>query len=355
MNRLIELHQHMVADGSKNFTERLLFLLLLPLSLSYGVVGWARNVCYDYKLLSSYQSSLPVISVGNIAVGGTGKTPVVDWLVKEFIKHGKFPAVVSRGYSGAFRGDVGIVSATDGLLMSAAECGDEPYLLAKRNPRCFVVVARKRSLGVKAVEASGGADVVILDDGFQHRAVKRDFDLVLLDSTRPLGNGWVLPAGILREFPQSLHRADLLLMTRSGEQRALDFMELQVYNSDHELSEIAVTLAGEEVPVGQLKGLNLLAFSGIAHPEFFFEALVNSGLTVKNRLAFGDHVKYDKPILDQVYAVLADVDALITTEKDGVKLTAEMFEKPCYQLPMDVKIDNSKELFDVLTKRLWSE
>ncbi len=354
MSKLTGFHHRFVAQGANNLSERILLLLLLPFSFIYGAVSWVRNLCYDYEWFPAYSSSLPVISVGNLAVGGTGKTPVVDWLVKEFHKRGKHPAIISRGYSGNFDGAVGVVSTGDGILMTAVECGDEPYLLARRNPYCPVYISKKRIDGIKALEKLPNIDVIILDDGFQHRAVKRDVDLVLLDATRPLGNSLPLPAGNLREFPGALKRADFLLMTRSGVQGQSDFMGYHAYNSCHQLADIAVCLDGHAVPISQLKKLNLLAFAGIADPESFFTSLENMGLSLQRKLPFADHVEYQNQIMKQLHTQAVSVDALITTEKDAVKLSADMFELPCYQISMDINIDNSTELIENITKRLWS-
>jgi tetraacyldisaccharide 4'-kinase len=353
--RLTFFHRRLVSHGAETLSERFFLLLLLPFSFLYGVVGWVRTLCYDFGLLSSYHASLPVVSVGNLAVGGTGKTPFVDWLVKEFQKQGKRPAIVSRGYGGNFDGEVGVVSSGNEILMTSAECGDEPFLLAKRNPQCPVLIAKKRTSAIKKLEKLAIADLIVLDDGFQHRAVKRDVDLVLLDFTRPLGNGWPLPAGNLREFPKALKRADFLLMTRAGIHRHDDFMGLQTYVSHHQLADIAVSLDGQSVPISQLKSLKLLAFAGISDPESFFVSLEGVGLTLKSKLGFPDHADYQDQTLSQLRRALADVDALITTEKDAVKLTADMFELPCYQIAMEIKINNAKELFERLTQRLWSQ
>ncbi|WP_321372062.1 tetraacyldisaccharide 4'-kinase [uncultured Desulfuromusa sp.] len=354
MSCLLAIHRSLVKQGARNLWEKLLLLLLLPFSILYGGVGWIRNRCYDSNVFPAYQAHLPVISVGNLAAGGTGKTPVVDWLVKEFGNQRKRAAIVSRGYAGSFNGDVGIVSRGDGILMSPAECGDEPYLLAKRNPRCSVIIAKKRIHAMKVLEQHEESDVIILDDGFQHRAVKRDVDLVLLDASRPLGNGWPLPAGNLREFPDALKRADFILMSRSKLPTSDDFMGYKVYNSEHQLADIAVDLDGDRVPVDQLKGLKLLAFAGIADPESFFSSLEKIGLSLTKRLSFTDHTEYRTQILEQLNKAAMSVDALITTEKDAVKLAADMFTLPCYQIPMDINIDNSTELMERLKKRLWS-
>lgn len=352
--RLLLFHRRLVASGAVTLAERFFLLLLLPFAYLYGVIGWIRAHCYNCGLFSSYQASLAIVSVGNLAVGGTGKTPVVDWLVKEFQKRGKHPAIVSRGYGGSFDGAVGIVSSGKEILMTAAECGDEPFLLAKRNPQCPVLIAKKRIDAIKKLEESAIADLIILDDAFQHQAVKRDVDLVLLDFTRPLGNVWPLPAGNLREFPSALKRADFLLMTRATAQHHDSVMGLQPYTSSHQLADTAISLDGQSVPVSQLTNLKLLAFAGISDPESFFTVLESLGLTLKSKLGFPDHADYRERTLDQLRSASTGVDAFITTEKDAVKLTADMFELPCYQIAMDIKIDNAKELFECLTQRLWS-
>ncbi len=354
MRNLAVFHRTLVAQGANNAWQRLLLMLLLPLSFFYGVVGWIRNLCYDCNLFSAYRSSLPVISVGNLAAGGTGKTPVVDWLVKELRKQGRRPAIVSRGYAGSFVGDVGIVSSGNGILMNSAECGDEPYLLARRNPSCSVLIAKKRINGIKKLEKSKDSDLIILDDGFQHRAVKRDVDLVLLDATKPLGNGWLLPAGNLREFPRALKRADFLLMTRSVGRSCADFRGLKVFNSQHQLADSAVSLDGNMVSINELQKLKLLAFAGIADPDSFFVSLENIGVSPKKKLSFADHTEYQRLTLEQIIAASANVDALITTEKDAVKLSVDMFALPCYQLPMDISIEEGADLIKSVTKRLWS-
>jgi len=355
MDKLANLHRRLVAPGAKGPLEWTLFLLLLPFSYAYGVIGWVRNRCYRIGCFASYRSTLPVVSVGNLAAGGTGKTPVVDWLVKEFKKQGHRPAIISRGFGGNFSGSVGVVSAGEGILMSPAECGDEPYLLAKRNPGCPVLIAKKRSDAIKQLEEKQLADLIILDDGFQHQAVKRDVDLVLLDSTSPLGNGKALPAGNLREFPAALKRADFLLMTRTSGQRYQHFMGFEVFESFHQLSELAITLDGERLPVSQLKELQCLAFAGIADPENFFTALEKMGLNLRNKLPLADHVTYQDTILNQLNHAALGMDALITTEKDAVKLSPDMFELPCYQISLEIKINRAEDFFERLNRCLWSQ
>ena len=351
---IVSLHQRLVDNHKLCWYEQLLLFVLVPISFFYGVMGWIRNWFYDYRVLATYSSTLPVISVGNIAVGGTGKTPVVDWLVKEFIAHGKRPAIISRGYSGNYTAEVGIVSSDNSLMMTVAECGDEPYLLAQRNRDCMVVVAKKRVAGIKAVENCGSIDVIILDDGFQHRAAQRDVDLVLLDSSRPFGNGNPLPAGNLREFTSSLQRADFILMTRGKKGQQLPHLTCQTFTSKHKLATFATDLNGNKKTVAQLAKLKLLAFAGVANPHSFFTALIGVGIEPFRKLSFPDHAGYNDSIVIQINTALESIDALITTEKDGVKLIADMFSIPCYQIGMDIEVENSEVLFDALSLKLWS-
>ncbi len=355
MDALLHFHRRFALYGPLQPLEWVLFLFLLPFTIIYGVVGWLRNKCYDWCLLASDKVEVPVVSVGNIAVGGTGKTPVVDWLVKEFLAQGKRPAIVSRGYGGSFSGTVGIVSNGNGLLLDAAAAGDEPFLLSRRNPEAVVLIARKRSDGVRQAIDKFGADVIILDDGFQHRAVQRNVDLVLLDATRPYGNGWPLPAGLMREFPVSLQRADLLLLTRASGDSVFCCSDKPVFLSRHQLADMAVSLDGQVRPFQELSGQKLFAFAGIADPKSFFSALAAAGLHIEGSLPLGDHCRYDHQLGKEIEVAARGCDALITTEKDAVKLAAEMFNLRCYQVPMNVAIDNAETFKAELQQRLWSQ
>lgn len=354
MNGLLSFHRRIALQGATEPLERLFFLFLLPLALVYGLIGGLRNRCYDWQLLTSYRASVPVISVGNLAVGGTGKTPVVDWLVKDFLDQGRRPAVVSRGYGGSFAGKVGIVSTGNGLLLKASEAGDEPVLLASRNPQALVFVARKRAAGVQLAVEGYGADVIILDDGFQHRAVQRDLDLVLLDAANPYGNRWPLPAGLLREFPSALKRADLLLLTRSNGEPTFTFSDKPVFSCQHRLADRVVALTGEELSIEDLQSARLFAFAGIAAPAGFFFGLQTNGLQLMGQMSLGDHCKYDAQLLSLIEESSRGCDALLTTEKDAVKLKSDSFNVPCYQVPMSVALKNETEFRNTIKLKLWS-
>ncbi len=335
----VSLHHRLVSQGAQTWLEKVLFAALFPVALLYGTINWLRNLCYDRGWFSTYHSSLPVISVGNLAVGGLGKTPVVEWLVNYFSRQGKRVAIVSRGYGGSFRGDLGVVSSGEGsLLMAAAVAGDEPVLLARRNPHVPVLIARKRVTAIQELERSFDVDLVVLDDAFQHRQVGRCIDLVLLDATRPFGNGWPLPLGNLREFPCALHRADVLLLTRGQGAGHNPIAGKPTFSSRHRLSSEVSDLNGSLCSIDQLRGKNIVAFAGIAHPEAFFRSLSELGLTLSQQIPLADHVEYSPAVVQKLTDAVTGADVLITTEKDAVKLSANMFNIPCYQIPLTIEI-----------------
>ncbi len=345
MSQLSAFHQKLLSDPTGTFLTGLVFCLLLPFSLVYGLGSWLRLLSYQYGLLPSFKSSIPVISVGNLAVGGTGKTPVVDWLVKRLMAKGYQPAIVSRGYGGQFCGEFGFVSDGQKILMNPVASGDEPLLLAQRNPQVPVLIARKRANAIKEIEQAGCADVIVLDDAFQHHAVERYLDIVLLDAKKPLGNGWPLPAGNLREFPCTLKRADILLRTRSEEDIQDIGLNLPVFDCRHQLADKVVNLSGEEIELKRLLKLQLVAFAGIANPGNFFDALRKKGMLLSSSLTFLDHEPYSAQKLNQINQLAKNADALITTEKDAVKLSADMFQIPCYKIAVNLEVDDEEIFF----------
>lgn len=350
---LADFYQRFSNRGPQTFPERLLFMVLLPFSLIYGSAGWLRRFCYRRGCLASYQSRLPVISVGNLAVGGTGKTPVVDFLVKTLRRQGWSPAVLSRGYGGTFSGSVGNVSSAQGMLMSARQAGDEPFLLALRNPGCPVVIARSRTQGVREIERTECADLVVLDDGFQHCQLDRRVDMVLLDDRRPLGNGWPLPAGRLREFPWTIDQADIVLMTRAVQlNRRRSIRGRPVFACRYRLADRVQRLDGTEHPKTSLQKLKVFAFAGIADPYAFFAMLKTNGIEPAALTALPDHVVYDRQVLDELRRASAGTDVMLTTEKDAVKLTADMFDLPCFQAPLVIEIGQPDELMEALSRFL---
>ena len=202
-------------DGKLTGSADCIFMVLLTLlSFVYALILQLRVLVYKAGLLRSFRLPCPVISVGNLTVGGTGKTPMTLYLARWFMDRGKRVVILSRGYGGSLEGTIRIVADGSTILLSPGDAGDEPYLLANSLPGVMVVIGSDRyQAGCLALERLN-PDIFILDDGFQHLRLKRDLNLLLLDCEKPFGNGRTLPAGILREPVSAIERADLVIFTR---------------------------------------------------------------------------------------------------------------------------------------------
>ena len=294
------------------------------LSLPYGTVVAARNRLYDEGLLKQQKLPRPVISVGNLTVGGTGKTPTVILLANLLKERGRRPAVLSRGYGGRAKAAVNIVSDGNCLLMGWREAGDEPVLIARLAPGVPVLTGPKRLLTGRAAVERLGADVLILDDAFQHRELFRDLDIVMLNATRPFGNGYFLPRGPLREPQEALRRAHLLIRT-GGTEREESLRggpSLPLFRGVHRPRELVEAATGRALPLTELRGVKVCAFAGIGSPETFRQSLTALGAEVVSFRAFPDHHSYGLPDIESLRRLAAESGAgrIVTTEKDGVRL-----------------------------------
>jgi tetraacyldisaccharide 4'-kinase len=282
--------------------------MVSPLSWLYGWVATVRNTLYDRGALRVHSGAIPVVSVGNLTVGGTGKTPCAAYLVSELLAAGHRPAVVMRGY-----GD------------------DERHLHGRMNPGVAVVTGADRVTGIRSA-AAGGADVVVLDDGFQHRRAHRDLDIVLISAERWRDDLEMLPAGPLREPLRSLGRADLVIVTRKsardedvasvvGAVRALPFVRCEIAVASLEPSGVVSARSGTEIPLDALRGERVLGVAGIGDPASFFEQLRQLGAVVTER-RFRDHHAYSQAEAANLAAASVSHKYVVSTEKDAVKLLA---------------------------------
>ncbi|TGU70064.1 tetraacyldisaccharide 4'-kinase [Geomonas terrae] len=347
-------YRELVEGKREAVRDRLLLALLRALAVPYAGVLRLRAAFYRIGLLPSHRLPVPVISVGNIALGGTGKTPVVAWLSQYLIKRGKRVAVLSRGYGGSAEGELHIVCDGKSMLLPPEASGDEPYLLAQKVPGLMTVIGANRyRAGLFALKELQ-PDVFILDDGFQHLRLKRDLDILLLDAKRPLAGGRTLPAGFLREPAGAVQRADLIVYTRCVPGLVPEpVAQKPACRSSHRLTGLMPLAGGARVGLQSAAGARVTAFSGIADPAGFFDLLEAGGVRLTATLAFPDHASYGE---DEIAAICRLRDAsrstvLITTEKDAVKL-APYRERlgNCFVTLLEIEFEESGALLDKLDK-----
>lgn len=312
----------LVSGERKGVADRLVLAFLAVLSVPYGIAVRLRAFAYAHGILRVKRLNRPVISVGNLTAGGTGKTPMVALVARLLMVRGKRVAVISRGYGGALEGETRIVSDGQRVFLTAAEAGDEPVHLATAVPGLMAVIGTDRHAAGLLAQERLDPDVFILDDGFQHVRLHRDLNILLMDCRAPLGNGHMLPAGLLREPLSALTRADLVVYTRcTGSEAPTVHGEIRSCRAGHTLAGVELLPGGELQPFETLHGRGI-AFAGIADPEAFFVSLRAKGVSLVATVSFGDHCPYGEPevarLVDACRATGADY--LITTGKDAVKL-----------------------------------
>nr|MBF0222574.1 tetraacyldisaccharide 4'-kinase [Desulfobulbaceae bacterium] len=330
----------------------------------YSLAMRLRAALYANGLFSSEKLSLPVISIGNLTMGGTGKTPVVMYIVRLLGQEYK-PAVISRGYGGKSVKPVTIVSDGQSVLLGPDAAGDEPVLLAQALPGVPVLTGAKRVKTGRHIEAGRLADLIVMDDGFQHLALARDLNLVLFSGDELLGDGWVFPGGVLREPVSALGRADAFIITGVTEQnkaKVEKFKDRLGHRfSDTPIFDIHYRIAGfvahgtdpQQLPVAALLGKKLFGFCGIAKPEGFFSALRGAGLLLSGMQAFADHHRYSENDLRLLSegAQQAGCDGLVTTAKDFVKVKNMSVPLPIWVAQLNLIASHDFDMFVLGTVR----
>ena len=341
-----------------------LLMCLTPLSWIYGAVVDRRNRCYDAGVCKVERLPCPVISIGNIAVGGTGKTPFTILTARGLQARGFRPAVLSRGYGGRLTGSGNVVSDGQSVFLSPGECGDEPALMAASLPGIPVLTGPERIVSGRLAIERFGADVLVLDDAFQHRRLARDVNVVLLDGTSPFGNRRLLPAGPLREPPRpALDRADIIVKTgveappgRAAADPTVDGVSRPVFRASYEALALRPVGGGPPTPPDSISGRRILAFTAIAAPEKFRATLTALGVEIIKYLAFPDHYFYKERDVRAIAAEAKQLQAemIVTTEKDGVKLSnSSALLSDLKILKIGLRLDPDADLFfDTLSKRL---
>lgn len=374
-----------VVDGSQYGTKAALLRMTLGgFSYLFTLVVIIRLWGYRKGFLKHHTLGCQVVSVGNLTVGGTGKTPVVELLARSLADNGRRVAILSRGYKKkkrkrgfkkrcrdllSLKVDVEnslVVSDGTSLKVEPIYSGDEPYMLAKNLPGVAVIVGKNRVVSGQYAIRKLKCDTLILDDGFQHLALKHRLDIVLVDRTNPFDNGRTLPRGLLREPIRNIKRAGFIFITKSNGDGALELRtRLRELNPTAEISEcrhcpryLQVLFEDTKEDLSWLKGKRILALSGIAVPEGFERELVNHGAIVVEHLIFADHHRYSlQEILDLVQKGLEqNVDAIITTEKDAVRIPhLERRELPMLFLRVEIEMFTGKEEYADWIRRICLE
>ena len=290
--------------------------VLRTLTIGTSVGVRMRNAAWDRGVRHVHSAEAPVISVGNLTTGGTGKTPFVAYLAGLLAQQGRRAAILMRGYH---RGD-------------DPEGGDEARLLRVLCPGTAVVVDPDRVRGATAAVDRHNPDVLLLDDGFQHRRLGRDLDIVLIDATCPFGFGYLLPRGLLREPPSALRRADLIVLTRTDQASPRGVREVEaavrrhapgvsICHAAHEPAGLA-SLDGDVLDIGELRGAPAVALCGLGRPEAFMRTLHDLGVDIRVRMDYPDHHRYTEENIESIRALADDAgtELIVTTAKDAVKL-----------------------------------
>ena len=335
---------------------------------------------YRHRLFRERPPGCMVISIGNLTVGGTGKTPVVEKFARTLQDHGRKVAILSRGYKskkpplfrrlqrkwlGMERKKPRIVHDGEKLLLDSRFAGDEPFMLAKSLKDVIVLVGKDRVKSALYAVCEMGCDILLLDDGMQYLDLRHRLDICLIDAQAPFGNEYLLPRGTLREPPRNLRRASYVFITKSPSTGNRDLIErIQRYNRTADIIETthqALYLQNlydpdDRRPLDFLRGKYIAAISGIARPESFEEKLTALGATLEIAKRFADHHRFTQRELDEFTARCSrrDLDLIVTTEKDSVRFPTRNLapEVPIYYLRVEIEILAGHESWDALVERI---
>jgi tetraacyldisaccharide 4'-kinase len=313
---------------------------------------------------------VPVVSIGNLTVGGTGKTPMTRLLCRRFQEAGRRPAILSRGHGGKGAGIRLVSDAHGNIARSASDAGDEPLLLAQSLSGVPVLVGKDRRLSGREAMRRFPLDVLVLDDGFQYWQLARDLDIVLVDARRPFDNGSCLPRGLLREPSAHLRRAEVIVATRAcnlgdAERQALREQIVRLAPDAHlffarHTATGFVPLTGSDrelLPLEALAGQSVVAWSAIARPDSFVSSLQASGVHLAGHLARADHaIPSDEDVAEtEALVKTTQAEALVMTEKDAVKwpFANHSSSLPAYALRVEMQVENEPEFLSIISERLF--
>jgi tetraacyldisaccharide 4'-kinase len=345
--------------------KRAVTTALVPLSTFYGAVVNTRRALYERGLFHVHQAGAPVISVGNITTGGTGKTPLVEWIARALAPRQERICILTRGYGRRHPGSRVLVSNGSEIFSDAREAGDEPLLLAENlKGEAAVICDADRVAATRWAIETLGTNLFILDDGFQHLRLARDYNIVVIDATNPWGNRRLLPAGNLRESPHQLARADCIVITRADDVAQTETLKSEtdrlskgrpVFLSRMRIDGLRKLRGLKDGRAGEaLKSVSVTAFCGIGNPESFFAQLRRDGYKLCHTRVFPDHHYYTQEEINSLnsQASASGAHALLTTAKDEVKLRSLGCEMPCYVVDVAIEIEGETKFLALIDKAI---
>lgn len=318
-----ETYKKLISGQSKGIAVMIVRATLRLLAGPYATIIGIRNLLYSKGWFKIYRVNVPVISVGNITVGGTGKTPLVIWLYNQIIQNSKSKTCDESAES----------IQNCGILTRGYKTTDEPKILAQNCPAAKVIINTDRVAGAQEATNKYNAQVLIMDDGFQHRCLARNLDIVTIDTTCPFGYGRILPAGLLREPVCQLKRADAAVLTRSDQitTNELESLEAQICRINPNILIVkavhnpicAQTMRSEQIAIEQLNGKKIFAFCGIGNPDAFFSTITKTGAQLAGSKIYNDHHIYTDEDVSDIYeeAKYLGADLVLTTQKDWIKIS----------------------------------
>ena len=378
INRGIQFVVDVVYDRINNNVADIIGFILNLFSILFAQIIKIRYFLYDKRLLKNNPLGCLVIVVGNITVGGTGKTPVVEKLAKTLQQNGRKVGIISRGYKSKkeslikkmlrfiTNGEVAppkVVSDGKNVLLGSKLAGDEPYMLAKNLPGVVVVCDKNRvKAGYFAIK-DFGCDTLVLDDGFQYLKLKGSLNICLVDSTNPFGNEHLLPRGILREPLHRLSKADYILITKTKNIQQCEELHrtIRKHNSlakmiycTHTPRFLVDIKSQEEKNLDFIKGKKVAIFSGIAYPESFEGTIKEQGADIIYTKRFLDHHRFSKGEIKTVFmeSFASGAEMILTTEKDAVRLPKIFPKIPLYYLRLEIDLLSNEEDFNSLAERI---
>lgn len=344
--------------------NRVASIALAPLSGIYEALVRSGNALYSRDFFRVHDVGAPVISVGNLTTGGTGKTPLVEWIARELADFDRCVCILTRGYRRQSTGRL-LVSNGHELLANVTQAGDEPVLLAENlKGKAAVICDADRVAAAQWAIENLKSDVFVLDDGFQHQRIARDLNIVTIDATNPWGNGMLLPAGILREPRTALLRASCVVVTRAGDLEEFEKIqaEIQELAPDIPILQSRMSIRGLQplnnsatvTSIDDLRSLPAAAFCGIGNPESFFSLLSRHEFDLRFTRALRDHFSYAQADLNRIAeaARAHDAQLLLTTCKDAVKLRSLNISLPCYAVEIQIEINQPETLRKLIFKAI---